>query len=81
MPTATITFNIDLDTEEKYLFKFLLSAQDFYLAVYNYDMMLRNTLKYNQQNNNEDFLTGVEFARDGLREYLSTYDVDLEMLP
>ena len=80
MPKATITYDIDLDTEE-YLFKFLASAKDFYLAVSNFDMNMRNTVKYNQGNKSEEFLDGVDFARDSLREYLSTYGVDLDILP
>ena len=79
MPKATITYDIDLDTEE-YLFKFLASAKDFYLAVWNFDGTLRNTLKHNSLGKSDDFLEGVEFARESLHEYLSMYGVDLDIM-
>jgi len=75
--TATFTFNMD-DPDARSAFRRAAHADDCYYVLWELDQILRNTIKYEESTFSEDFLAGVRFTRDTLREIMDSCSVTFE---
>ncbi len=66
-------------TNDETEFSYAFHGIDFLLSLWDLDEFLRGKIKYSQDLN-EDAKTGLQMARDELREILHSRDLSLEML-
>ena len=79
MSCGAIVFNRD-DQQGRVEFEIAAKSYDMSLAIYNFDMQLRNKIKYQSDKYSEDYIEALDNARDMLRECLVDKGVDLELV-
>jgi hypothetical protein len=75
--TATFTFNME-DPDARAAFRRAAHADDCYHVLWELDQKLRNIIKYQEFTYQEDFLAGVQFTRDTLREVMDLSGVTFD---
>jgi hypothetical protein len=66
------------DPDARSAFRRAAHADDCYRVLWELDALLRNTIKYEESELSEDFLAGVQFTRDTLREIMDIYSVTFD---
>jgi hypothetical protein len=79
MSCGAIVFNRD-DAQGRLELEIAAKSYDMSLAIYDFDMQLRNIIKYQDANYPGDYLEAIEKARGLLRECLVDHDIDLELI-
>ena len=79
MSCGAIVFNRD-DAQGRNEFEIASKSFDMSLAIYDFDMQLRNIIKYQDDNYSDDYLKAIDKARDLLRECLVDRGIDLELI-
>jgi hypothetical protein len=74
---ATLEFDMD-DPQALVAFRRATHADACYRVLWELDQLLRNTIKYEESAFSEDFLAGVRFTRDTLREIMDLYSVTFD---
>lgn len=78
MKTVTVKFDIE-DPADRTTVKRFLSADELTFAVSNFVDHLRKHLKYDHGHSDE-FLKGLEFARDAIYNELNEYGLTIDTL-
>ena len=77
---ATLTLNYDTDDRDECKAIASIAAKDhenWQHAIFEYDQELRKQVKYASDEDNADFIDGVEKARTDLWKILNDFDLEL----